>query len=368
LLVRWVPEARRLRPLEVVAEFAKTLLDELDLVREAANAAELRRHFEGSDLLYVPKVYWDWTRPRVLVLERIFGIPVADREALKAAGVDLKLLAERGVEIFFTQVFRDNFFHADMHPGNIFVDPAHPARYLAVDFGIVASLTEEDQYYLAANFLAFFNRNYREVARLHIESGWVPPTTRLDELASAIRAVCEPIFAKPLGEISYGRLLLRLFQTARWFNMEVQPQLVLLQKTLLQIEGLGRQLYPELDLWQTAKPFLEAWFWQRMHPKTLLQRVYAQLPTLAEGLPEVPAWTVKLLRQLEEGRLKLEWQSREATEPKNQLARNQQQTTRALIGSALLISASVLLGPGEAGPVALILAGMGGILLGRVWK
>jgi ubiquinone biosynthesis protein len=368
LLVRFVPEARRLRPTEVVAEFEKTILDELDLVREAANAAELRRHFEGSELLYVPKVYWDWTRPRVLVLERIHGIPVADRAALVQAGVDLKLLAERGVEIFFTQVFRDNFFHADMHPGNIFVDPQSKARYLAVDFGIVASLSEADQYYLAANLLAFFNRDYRKVAQMHVESGWVSPDTRVYEFESAIRAVCEPIFAKPLGEISYGRLLLRLFQTARRFRMEVQPQLVLLQKTLLQIEGLGRQLYPELDLWQTAKPFLEHWFRQRMHPKTLLVRATAQLPALAEHLPEVPVWAVRLLQQAQQGKLGGERQSKELSELKAQMACNQRRTVAAILGSALLISASLMGGQGLLTPLTWgAMAWLGGIWMAWAW-
>jgi ubiquinone biosynthesis protein len=280
--------------------------------------------------------------------------------------VDLKLLAERGVEIFFTQVFRDNFFHADMHPGNIFVDPAR-TRYLAVDFGIVASLSEDDQYYLAVNLLAFFNRDYRKVAQMHVESGWVPPDTRVDEFAAAIRAACEPIFAKPLGEISYGRLLLYLFKTARRFRMEVQPQLVLLQKTLLQIEGLGRQLYPELDLWQTAKPFLEDWFNRRLHPKTLLQRALDQLPTLAEQLPEVPTWVLRLLDQAQQGKLKVQWQAQELAELKAQLAANQRRTIAAIVGSALLISASLLLGQGILTPWTLGMAGLGGVWISRAW-
>jgi ubiquinone biosynthesis protein len=365
-LVSFWPAAKRFRPVEVVAEFEKTLLDELDLMREAANCQELRRHFEDSELLYVPKVYWDFTRPAVLVLERLRGIPISDRKALEAAGVDLKLLAERGVEIFFTQVFRDNFFHADMHPGNIFVDPAR-TRYLAVDFGIVASLSEDDQYYLAVNLLAFFNRDYRKVAQMHVESGWVPPDTRVDEFAAAIRAACEPIFAKPLGEISYGRLLLYLFKTARRFRMEVQPQLVLLQKTLLQIEGLGRQLYPELDLWQTAKPFLEDWFNRRLHPKTLLQRALDQLPTLAEQLPEVPTWVLRLLDQAQQGKLKVQWQAQELAELKAQLAANQRRTIAAIVGSALLISASLLLGQGILTPWTLGMAGLGGVWISRAW-
>ncbi|GAB4356481.1 MAG: ubiquinone biosynthesis regulatory protein kinase UbiB [Methylohalobius crimeensis] len=364
---RFIPEARRLRPVEVVAEFEKTILDELDMVREAANAAQLRRHFENSDILYVPEVYWDWTCPRVLVLERIRGIPVANRPALERAGVDLKLLAERGVEIFFTQVFRDNYFHADMHPGNIFVDPAREARYMAVDFGIVASLTEADQYYLAANLLAFFNRDYRKVAAMHVESGWVPPDVRVDEFEAAIRSVCEPIFAKPLGEISYGRLLLRLFQTARRFRMEVQPQLVLLQKTLLQIEGLGRQLYPQLDLWQTAKPYLENWFKQRVHPKTLFDKTLEQLPVWAEQFPEAPTWALRVLHEASRGELTVRWRSQELVALQAQLRRNHRRTVSAIGGGALVVAASVLLGQGLVMPVTWGLAGLGGMLLTRAW-
>ncbi|MDD4967540.1 ubiquinone biosynthesis regulatory protein kinase UbiB, partial [Halothiobacillus sp.] len=259
LAEKYWSEGPRLHPVDVVAEFDKTLMDELDLMREAANAAELRRHFEHSPLLYVPQIYWDLCRTDVLVQERIFGIPIAQTDRLKAAGVDMKTLAERGVEVFFTQVFDNNFFHADMHPGNIFVDVSNPAqpKYMAIDFGIVGSLMPEDQRYIAENFHAFFNRDYRRVAELHVESGWVPSSTRVEEFESAIRTVCEPIFQKPLKEISFGHFLFRLFQVARRFDMEVQPQLTLLQKTLLAIEGLGRQLYPDLDLWATAKPFIE---------------------------------------------------------------------------------------------------------------
>ncbi|BCX80475.1 ubiquinone biosynthesis protein [Methylomarinovum caldicuralii] len=365
LVERFIPEARRLRPRAVVAEFDKTLHDELDLVREAANAAELRRHFEDSEILYVPKVYFDWTRPQVLVIERIHGIPVTDVEALRDAGVDFKLLAERGVEIFFTQVFRDNFFHADMHPGNVFVDPRFPARYMAVDFGIVASLSEADQYYLAANLLAFFNRDYRRVAEMHVASGWVPADVRVEAFEGAIRAVCEPIFAKPLGEISYAQLLLRLFQTARRFRMEVQPQLVLLQKTLLQIEGLGRQLYPELDLWQTAKPFLEDWFRRRVHPRTLLYKTWRQLPQWAEQLPEVPTWALRLMDQASHGRLPLQLPQLEAWQL--QQRRQQRRTVAAIGGGAMMISASVLIGVGLLSPLTLGLAGLGGVMVLRAY-
>ena len=367
LLQRFIPESRRLRPVAVVAEFEKTIMDELDLVREAANAAELRRHFEDSEILYVPKVYFDWTRPRVLVIERIHGIPVTEREAMVRTGVDLKLLAERGVEIFFTQVFRDNFFHADMHPGNIFVDPEYPARYMAVDFGIVASLSEADQYYLASNLLAFFNRDYRKVAVMHVESGWVPPDVRVEEFEGAIRAVCEPIFSKPLGEISYGQLLLRLFQTARRFRMEVQPQLVLLQKTLLQIEGLGRQLYPELDLWQTAKPYLEDWFKRRVHPKTLLTKTRDQIPLWAEQLPEVPTWALRLLNDASRGDLKVQWQSDELINIQICMRRNHRQLVKAIGGGSLLISASVLMGMGWMNPLSWGGAAVGSVLLTHAW-
>ncbi len=258
LAVRFVPDASRLRPLEVVAEYDKTINDELDLLREAGNAAQLKRNFAGSQLLYVPEVHFELSRPNVLVLERIRGIQISETERLRALNVNVKKLAENGVEIFFTQMLRHNFFHADMHPGNIFVlaeDPANP-RYAAVDFGIVGTLDPKDLEYLAGNFLAFFDRDYRRIAELHIESGWVPAGTRVQELEGAVRTVCEPIFDKPLSEISFGLVLLRLFDIARRFRMEVQPQLVLLQKTLLNIEGLGRQLYPELDLWTTAQPFL----------------------------------------------------------------------------------------------------------------
>ena len=244
---RYSQDARRLRPTEVVDEFNRTLRDELDLRREAANASQLRANFADSDMMYVPRVYWELTRRPVMVMERISGIPISDVAALKAAGIDMRRLAHNGVSIFFTQAFRDGFFHADMHPGNIFVTPQ--GQYRAVDFGIMGSLGEQDKRYLAENFLAFFNRDYRAVAEAHLRAGWVPPGTRVDEFEAAIRAVCEPIFAKPIKDISFGRLLLHLFQTARRFNMEVQPQLVLLQKTLFNIEGLGRRLYPELDLW-----------------------------------------------------------------------------------------------------------------------
>jgi len=289
-------DARLLHPVEVVSDYEKTIYDELDLLREAANSSQLRRNFEGSPLLYVPQVYWDWCRPKVLVMERIYGIQVTDLATLADQRTDMKMLAERGVEIFFTQVFRDSFFHADMHPGNIFVSTVQPwsPQYIAIDCGIVGSLTPEDQDYLARNLFAFFKRDYRRVAQLHIDSGWVPAHTKLNEFEAAIRTVCEPIFEKPLKDISFGQVLMRLFQTARRFNMEVQPQLVLLQKTLLNIEGLGRQLYPELDLWSTAQPFLERWMRERVSPKTLLHNLHSQV----EQIPHLANMTRDLLERM----------------------------------------------------------------------
>lgn len=289
-------DGKRLKPREVVAEFDTYLHDELDLMREAANASQLRRNFQDSDLLRVPEMYWDYCSEAVIVMERMSGIPISQIDRLREAGIDLKKLSRDGIEIFFTQVFRDGFFHADMHPGNIYVGSAGIDfnRYIALDFGIVGTLTESDKNYLAQNLLAFFQRDYKRVATLHIESGWVPRHTREDELESAIRACCEPIFDRPLAEISFGQVLLRLFQTSRRFNVEVQPQLVLLQKTLLNVEGLGRQLDPELDLWVTAKPFLERWMNEQIGWRGLIERVKLEAPQFAQLLPQVPrlAWQV----------------------------------------------------------------------------
>ncbi len=292
-------DGRRLRPVEVVADYENTIMDELDMQREAANASALRRNFEGSSQLYIPQVHWDYCGERVLTLERIYGVPIGEIETLKSLGVDMKKLAEHGVEIFFTQVFRDAFFHADMHPGNIFVDASDPLnpRYIALDFGIVGSLTPDDQSYLARNLLAFFKQDYHRVAQLHIDSGWVPADTRVNELEAAIRSVCEPIFAKPLNEISFGQLLLKLFQTARRFDMQVQPQLVLLEKTLLNIEGLGRQLYPDLDLWDTAYPFLENWMEQRLGPRGVFESFREQAPEWVEQAPHIPQLIFNLLQE-----------------------------------------------------------------------
>lgn len=289
-LVKYSSEGRRLRPLEVVKDYRNTIYAELNLQIEASNTTQIRRNFANSELIYLPEVYWEYTRTKIMVSERIYGIPVADIDAIKAQGTDIKLLAERGVEIFFTQVFRDSFFHADMHPGNIFVSREHPENpmYIAIDCGIVGSLTKDDQNYLAMNMMAFFNQDYYQVAQLHVDSGWVPATTKVHEFASAIRSVLEPIFEKPLSEISFGHVLIQLFTTARRFDMEVQPQLVLLQKTLLNIEGLGRQLYPDLDLWTTAKPFLERWLRERFGPKAAFKELKRQLPSWIEKAPQMP--------------------------------------------------------------------------------
>ena len=283
-------DGRRLRLREVVAEFAKHLHDELDLMREAANASQLRRNFLNSPLLVVPEIYWDYCNTTVMTMQRMQGLPISHVEQLRSAGVDIPALARAGVEIFFTQVFRDGFFHADMHPGNILVESDGPnkGRYIALDFGIMGTLTETDKNYLAQNFLAFFNRDYKRVAEVHLESGWVPPATRVDELETAIRAVCEPIFDRPLREIRFGHVLLRLFQTSRRFGVEIQPQLVMLQKTLLNIEGLGRDLDPDLDLWKTAKPYLERWMDQQMGWRALVRTLQREVPGWATLLPQLP--------------------------------------------------------------------------------
>jgi len=341
----WV-EAPRLRPMEVVAEYDKVINDELDLMREAANAAQLRRNFTNSPLLYIPEVHWDLCRRDVLVTERIAGIPIGDIQQLRSAGVDMGRLAATGVEIFFTQVFRQNFFHADMHPGNIFVDAADPAnpRYLAVDFGIVGTLNPRDQQYLAENFLAFFNRDYPRIARLHVNSGWVPEDTRLDELESAFRTVCEPIFNKPLKDISFGQFLVRLFIAARRFNMQVQPQLILLQKTLLNVEGLGRELYPDLDLWQTARPILEEWMQDRVSGKAVISRLRDQLPEVGESLQEFPQVVHNILQRAAEGKLQVEVRVPGLDALRMQSAREERQRRLTTAGGAMLIAAVLWLG------------------------
>ena len=346
LAQRYWKEGRRLRPVEVVAEYEKTIFDELDLVREAANASQLRHNFQNSPILYVPEVFWPETRRNVLVMERIYGIPVGDITELHRRGVDMKKLSERGVVIFFTQVFRDSFFHADMHPGNIFInaeDPADP-RYIAVDFGIIGTLSPTDQHYLADNFLAFFQRDYRRVAELHIESGWVPAETRVDEFESAIRTVSEPIFDRPLKDISFGGFLLTLFQTARRFNMEVQPQLVLLQKTLLNIEGLGRQLDPELDLWKTAKPFLESWMRERVGPWSVIKRIKHYIPRWADQTPDLPNLVYGLLRKANSGEIAVQLHKQEMERLRREIRRANRRSFHAVVGAALIVSAAVLLG------------------------
>ena len=339
-------EGRRLRPLEIVEEYEKTIFDELDLMREAANASQLKRNFDHSPLLYIPGIEWDLTSERVLVMERVSGIPIGNTEALHENNVNMQALAENGVEIFFSQVFRDNFFHADMHPGNIFVDasdPIHP-KYIAVDFGIVGSLTPEDQRYLAENFYAFFRRDYRRVAELHVESGWVPSTTRVNDFESAIRTVCEPIFERPLKEISFGHFLLRLFQTARRFNMEVQPQLVLLQKTLLNIEGLGRDLYPDLDLWKTAKPFIENWMHEQIGVKALVKGVKTHLPKLLEKFPETPLLLADVISKASKENLRINYQAEQLTQLNETIREGQRRNGLWIIASALLIGGILLIG------------------------
>lgn len=302
MMARWVErlsaDAKRLKPRQVIAEFDNYLHDELDLIREAANAAQLRRNMEGLDLVLIPEIHWDFCHPQVMVMERMKGVPISQVDRLREAGVDIPQLARDGVTLFFTQVFRDGFFHGDMHPGNIQVslDPQTFGRYISIDFGIVGTLTEFDKEYLAQNFTAFFRRDYKRVAQLHIESGWVPATTRVEELESAIRSVCEPYFDRPLKEISLGMVLMRLFQTSRRFQVEIQPQLVLLQKTLLNIEGLGRQLDPNLDLWSTAKPFLEKWMLEQMGPQRLWRELRNEAPTYAKLLPELPRLLYRALQ------------------------------------------------------------------------
>lgn len=306
-------QGKRLRPVEVVQEFEQSILDELDLLREAGNASLLGRNFKNSRQLTIPKIYWPYCRQQVLVMERIYGVPITDLEQLRAKDTNLKQLAEYGVEIFFTQVFRDCFFHADMHAGNIFADISdpHDPRYIAVDFGIVGTLSPEDQHYLATNLLAFFHRDYRRVATLHIESGWVPKHTKVGDFEAAIRTVCEPIFERPIKEISFGHLLLRLFQTAQRFEMTVQPQLLLLQKTLLNIEGLGRQLYPELNLWETGKPFLERWMKQRIGWRAFYDQAKDEGPRWLAGLADLPNQVLKL-PQVQQQQLALQQQQQSA--------------------------------------------------------
>ena len=347
-LANWVkkhiPASHRFKPRELVNDYQLTILNELDLRREAANTVQLRRNWTDSELLYVPEVYWDFCHQDILVMERIYGVSISDIDALKAAGTNMKVLAERGVEIFFTQVFRDSFFHADMHPGNIFVDITDPdlPRYIAIDCGIMGSLTVADQRYLAENFLAFFNRDYLMVSKLHLESGWIPAGTSEADFEAAIRTVCEPIFGKPLSEISFGSFLLNLFQTAREFDMPVQPQLVLLQKTLLYVEGLGRQLYPELDLWQTAKPFLENWLKERMSPKKLFDEIKRQAPFWREKLPEIPDLIYQALKADVKKQQLLVQQVNLLTEQIKQQSSQHRKTVYGIFGTTSLLIGTII--------------------------
>lgn len=370
LAERFWPESRRLRPVEVVNEYEKTLHNELDLMREAANASQLRQNFEGSDLIMVPAVYWDHTRQTVMVMERVYGIPIRDVAALHRAGIDMRELAYNGVEIFFTQAFRDGFFHADMHPGNIFV--SDKGQYRAVDFGIMGTLAASDKRYLAENLLAFFNRDYRAVAEAHIRAGWVPAGTRADEFEAAIRTVCEPIFARPINEISFGRLIVRLFQTARRFDMPVQPQLVLLQKTLLNIEGLGRQLYPQLDLWETAKPFLEEWMRQEVGPPALIRRIRRDLPRLVPLLDELPSAMETMIRRYTRPAGPADNEALVAREIDRQVRRFERRLMGTLAGIALLVAGFVQLRGSAAwldvqNPAGLVMLVGGALVIGVNW-
>ena len=366
---RYWEHSERLRPTEVVAEYERTIIDELDLMREGANAAQLKRNFAGSDKLYVPETYWDFCRPEVLVQERIYGIPISDMDALREAGANIQYLAENGVEIFFTQVFRHNFFHADMHPGNIFVivtDPDRP-KYAAVDFGIVGTLSPEDKEYLAENFIAFFERDYHRIAKLHLDSGWVPEGSRIDELESAVRTVCEPIFNKPLVEISFAQVLLRLFRVAQRFNVQIQPQLILLHKTLFNIEGLGRELYPELDLWKTAQPVLRAWMDEQVGPRALASDLRENLPQVRQAFRQLPAAIRQLSEQASTGHIRLDMQSVEMQEIRKELASQRRQrywltlAATGLIAGTVLISLEVNVYVG----VALLALGAGAVFMSR---
>jgi len=366
-------DIRRLRPVEVLDEYNKTIHDELDLMREAANASQLRNNFENSPLLYVPEVYFDHTRTNVMVMEKIHGTTVTKIDVLEEKKIDLKTLSNNGVEIFYTQVFRDGFFHADMHPGNIFV--MDDGRYAAVDFGIMGTISDIDKHYLGENFLAFFQRDYRRVAQAHIDAGWVPAGTRLDEFESAIRSVCEPIFAKPLCEISFGHVLVRLFKVARRFQMEIQPQLVLLEKTLLYVEGLGRQLDPQLNLWDTAKPYLEQWARREYGPRAFIKEIRRQAPLWWKMGPRMPMLIHDVLEQAGNGSLQLSQPDENLKQLREETLRGQKRLFYAIVGSALLISAALLAAldgytPIMAGIAPLsswVLGGLGAILLFVSW-
>jgi ubiquinone biosynthesis protein len=337
--------SRRLKPMEIVSEYEKTILDELDLMREAGNASQLRRNFENSPLLYVPAVHWDFCRPGVMVMERIRGVQISNMARLREAGTDIRKLAENGVEIFFTQVFKHNFFHADMHPGNnvvLIYTPAQP-KYAAVDFGIVGTLDPRDQHYLAENFLAVFDRDYRKVAQLHLESGWVPEGSRVDEMESAIRTVCEPIFNKPLKEISFGTVLLRLFEIARRFDVSIQPQLILLQKTLLNIEGLGRDLYPDLDIFKTAGPIMRDWVREKMSGRTIIENARTQLPEILSSLQTLAPLVRSAVQRAQDGRLRLAVEAPEINELRSEIRRTNRRRDQVTIASVALLGGIVWL-------------------------
>ena len=343
---RYSKDGEKLKPSNVVSEFEKTLLNELDLMREAANASQLRRNMADSDTLYIPEVDWELTRKNVMVMERIEGAQINDLDALRKMDVDLAKLAQTGVDLFFTQVFRDSYFHADMHPGNIFVskDEHGNTRIILVDFGIMSSLSEFDQRYLAENFLAFLNKDYQRVAELHVESGWVPANTRVDEFEFAIRAVCEPLFDRPLRDISFGTLLLRLFQTARRFNMVIMPQLILLQKTLINIEGLGRELYPDLNLWEAAKPAMEQWMRDRVGVRGLLKGTQKNIPYWVDRLPELPNKMVDLIEKTREGKLQINWYSEEMEQFRQEVRNDNNRKVFAILASGFVTGAAVIYG------------------------
>jgi ubiquinone biosynthesis protein len=345
LAARYWEHGKRLKPLEVVSEYEQTIFDELDLMREAGNAAQLKRNFAGSDMLYVPEIHWDYCRPEVLVQERIHGIPISDMAALRAAGTNIEKLAENGVEIFFTQVFRHNFFHADMHPGNIFViveDPENP-KYAAVDFGIVGTLNPEDKQYLAENFLAFFERDYYRIAKLHLDSGWVPEDARIDQLETAVRTVCEPIFNKPLAEISFAQVLMRLFRVAQRFNVEIQPQLILLHKTLFNIEGLGRELYPELDIFKTARPVLRQWMDEQVGARAMIDDLRENLPQLRQALRELPGVIRELSERAKAGDLALDLRSAEIERIRAELEGQRRQRYWLVVAMTSLLAGTLVL-------------------------
>ncbi|PID33930.1 MAG: ubiquinone biosynthesis regulatory protein kinase UbiB [Thiotrichales bacterium] len=377
MIKRFSEIGKRLRPVEVVQDYEKVIFDELDLGREAANASQLRRNHSNNKDLYVPEVYWDYCTENVMVMERIYGVPSGDIKQLQENGVDMKVLSERAVDIFFTQALTHNFFHADMHPGNIFIDISNPKdpTFIGVDFGIMGTLEAQDQRYLAENLHAFFNRDYKRVAEAHIESGWVPEGTKANEFEAAIRTVCEPIFQLPIKDISYGKLLLRLFQTARRFNMEVQPQLVLLQKTLLNIEGMGRELYPDLDLWVTAKPFIQRWMDEQSGFRSLFNGAKDNLPKFIEQLPHMPVMVNELIRQIHEKQNSSETEVAQIQALREEIKKANQRTTLSISGGVLVVSAvmsssPLLLISSPTSPISwsLGLLGVGLLIFGLIKK